>query len=85
VKVAARAISPQALVAAAFRLREIGIFIALVIVVLLFSIRATNFATVANWRDIATDVAMVIVVAVGETRRTSRRTRWPTTTACRSW
>ena len=66
-KPATRAFSPQALVGAAFRLREIGIFAALAVVVLLFSIRATNFATLANWRDIATDVAMVIVVAVGET------------------
>ncbi len=66
-KSATNAFSPQALVAAAFRLREIGIFAALAFVVLLFSIQATNFATLANWRDIATDVAMVIVVAVGET------------------
>jgi len=62
-----RGFSPQTLVAAAFRLREVGIFIALSATVLFFSIRATNFATVSNWRDIATDVAMVIVVAVGET------------------
>ena len=59
--------SPQALAAAAFRLREFGIFVALAVTVLFFSIRATNFATVGNWRDIATDVAMVVVVAVGET------------------
>src|SRR5439155_842902 len=62
-----RRLSPQELAAAAFRLREIGIFIALSATVLFFSIRATNFATVSNWRDIATDVAMVVVVAVGET------------------
>ncbi len=62
-----RRLSPQALAAAAFRLREIGIFVALATTVLLFSVRASNFATVANWRDIATDVAMVVVVAVGET------------------
>lgn len=62
-----RRLSPQALAAAAFRLRELGIFIALAAAVLFFSLRATNFATVANWRDIATDVAMVVVVAVGET------------------
>jgi rhamnose transport system permease protein len=62
-----RRLSPQALAAAAFRLREIGIFAALSATVLFFSIRATNFATVSNWRDIATDVAMVVVVAVGET------------------
>jgi rhamnose transport system permease protein len=60
-------LSPQALVAAAFRLREFGIFVALAVTVLFFSIRATNFATVGNWQDIATDVAMVVVVAVGET------------------
>jgi rhamnose transport system permease protein len=60
-------LSPQGLAAAAFRLREFGIFVALAVTVLFFSIRATNFATVANWQDIATDVAMVVVVAVGET------------------
>ena len=62
-----RNISPHALAASAFRLRELGIFVALAATVLLFSIKATNFATVANWQDIATDVAMVVVVAVGET------------------
>jgi rhamnose transport system permease protein len=60
-------ISAQSLVSAAFRLRELGIGIALVLTVLLFSVRATNFATVSNWQDIASDVAMVVVVAVGET------------------
>jgi rhamnose transport system permease protein len=60
-------LSPQAVAAAAFRLREFGIFVALAVTVLFFSIRATNFATVGNWQDIATDVAMVVVVAVGET------------------
>jgi rhamnose transport system permease protein len=60
-------LSPQAVAAAAFRLREFGIFVALGVTVLFFSVRATNFATVGNWQDIATDVAMVVVVAVGET------------------
>jgi rhamnose transport system permease protein len=60
-------LSPQAVAATAFRLREFGIFVALAVTVLFFSIRATNFATVGNWQDIATDVAMVVVVAVGET------------------
>jgi rhamnose transport system permease protein len=59
--------SGQALVSAAFRLRELGIGIALALTVLLFSLRATNFATVSNWQDIASDVAMVVVVAVGQT------------------
>jgi rhamnose transport system permease protein len=67
VRPAAGAFSPQTLVAAVFRLREIGIFAALAVVVLVFSIQATSFATLGNWRDIATDVAMVVVVAVGET------------------
>jgi rhamnose transport system permease protein len=62
----ARAISPQSLVSAAIRLRELGVFVALAATVIFFSIQATNFATVTNWQNIATDVAMVIVVAVGE-------------------
>jgi rhamnose transport system permease protein len=62
-----RRVSPQTLAAAAFRLREAGIFVALGVTVLLFSVRAHGFATVGNWQDIATDVAMVVVVAVGET------------------
>ncbi|HSS73311.1 MAG TPA: ABC transporter permease [Gaiellaceae bacterium] len=62
-----RGTSAQGLLSAAFRLRELGIGIALVVTVLLFSLRATNFATVSNWQDIASDVAMVVVVAVGET------------------
>jgi rhamnose transport system permease protein len=66
-KALGRTVSPQAIVSAAFRLRELGIGVALVVTVLLFSLRATNFATVGNWQDIASDVAMVIVVAVGET------------------
>jgi rhamnose transport system permease protein len=60
-------LSPHALASAAIRLRELGIFAALAATVLFFSIQATNFATVSNWQNIATDVAMVIVVAVGET------------------
>jgi rhamnose transport system permease protein len=61
-----KAMSPQSLVSAAVRLRELGIFVALAATVLFFSVQATNFATVTNWQNIATDVAMVIVVAVGE-------------------
>ena len=64
---AQRRVSPHTLAAAAFRLRELGIVVALGGSVLLFSVRAHGFATVGNWQDIATDVAMVIVVAVGET------------------
>jgi rhamnose transport system permease protein len=47
--------------------RDLGIFVALAATVLLFSVQAKNFATTGNWRDIATDVAMVVAVAVGET------------------
>jgi rhamnose transport system permease protein len=67
VSTAARRVSPQTLAAAAFRLRELGIFVALVASVLFFSVRAHGFATVGNWQDIATNVAIVVVVAVGET------------------
>jgi rhamnose transport system permease protein len=62
-----RSVSPYTLATAAFRLRELGIFVALAFSVLVFSARAGNFLTVGNWQDIATDVAMVVVVAVGET------------------
>jgi rhamnose transport system permease protein len=62
-----RSLSPHAVAAAAFRLRELGIFVALGATVLFFSVRATNFATIGNWQDIATDVALVAAVAVGET------------------
>jgi rhamnose transport system permease protein len=65
--VAGHTVTPQALAGAAFRLREVGIFVALAVTVLFFSLRATNFATVENWQDIAADVAMVVAVAVGET------------------
>ena len=66
-KTGSQRLSPQAVASAALRLRELGIFIALGATVVFFAIRADNFATVGNWQDIATDVAMVVVVAVGET------------------
>ena len=62
-----RRLSPAALADAAFRLRELGIFVALLVCVVLFAARAHNFLTPGNWQDIATDVAMIAVVAVGET------------------
>ena len=49
------------------RLRDAGILVVLLVTILIFSVQATNFATKGNWQDIATDVAMVITVAVGET------------------
>ena len=55
------------LAAAAFRLRELGILVALGVAVLFFTVRATNFLTVDNWQDIAKDVAIVVVVGIGET------------------
>jgi len=60
-------LSSSELAEAAFRLRELGIFAALLICIVFFTLRASNFLTVGNWQDIATDVAMVAVVAVGET------------------
>jgi rhamnose transport system permease protein len=53
--------------AAVGRARDLGIFVALAVTVLIFGIQADNFATTSNWQNIATDVSMVIVVAVGET------------------
>ncbi len=62
-----RRLTPQKLAAAAFRLREIGIAAALGISVLFFAIRAPDFLSVSNWQGIAQNVAIVAVVAVGET------------------
>ena len=63
----AQELTPQRLAAAAFRLREIGVAIALVAAVVFFGIRAPNFLTVGNWQGILQNVAIVAVVAVGET------------------
>jgi len=57
----------ESLAASAFRLRELGILVALGVAVLFFTARATNFLTVDNWQDIAKDVAIVVVVGIGET------------------
>jgi len=62
-----RAMKPQELAAAAFRLREIGIVLALFVVIVFFGSRATNFLSVSNWQAIAQNVSIVVVVAVGET------------------
>jgi rhamnose transport system permease protein len=62
-----RGLSAQSLAQAAFRLREAGIFIALAVAVLFFWARADNFMSVENWQNIATDVAIVAVLAVGQT------------------
>jgi rhamnose transport system permease protein len=62
-----RFVSAQSLAEAAVRLRELGIFVALAFTILFFAVRADNFMTAGNWRDIATDVSMVVVVAVGQT------------------
>ncbi len=51
---------------AVFRLREIGIVVALGVAVLFFAVRAPNFLTLTNWQAIAKDVAIVLVVGVGE-------------------
>jgi rhamnose transport system permease protein len=67
VNLAPRGVSAHALASAAFRLRELGIFIALGVAVVFFWARANNFMTVGNWQDIATDVALVAVLAVGQT------------------
>ncbi|MER3410530.1 MAG: ATPase [Thermoleophilia bacterium] len=61
-----RRVTPHGL-AAALRLRETGIVIALAAVCVFFSIRATNFLTLDNWQDIAKEVAIVVAVGVGET------------------
>jgi rhamnose transport system permease protein len=60
-------VNAQTFVTAAFRLREIGIVIALAVAVIFFGVRADNFLTLGNWQGIAQNVAIVVVVGVGET------------------
>jgi rhamnose transport system permease protein len=62
-----RGMSPQAIAAAAFRLREIGIVMALGAAIVFFALRASHFLSTGNWQGIAQNVAIVVVVAVGET------------------
>ena len=62
-----RRISPQSLAVAVFRLREAGILLALGAAVTFFAIRAPNFLSIGNWQGIAQNVAIVVVVGVGET------------------
>lgn len=62
-----RRMTAESVAAAAFRLREIGLLAALGVAVVFFTVRATNFLTVDNWQDIAKDVAIVVVVGIGET------------------
>ena len=62
-----RGLKPQELAAAAFRLREIGIVIALGVADRLLRDPRAELPHVGNWQDIAKDVAIVVVVAVGET------------------
>jgi rhamnose transport system permease protein len=63
---AARRMSAQELAATAFRLREIGILAALLVAIVFFTIRAPHFLSVGNWQGIAQNVAIVVVVGVGE-------------------
>jgi rhamnose transport system permease protein len=47
-------------------LRELGILVFLVIVVIIISIRSPVFLTLGNMHDIALDAAILAIVAVGE-------------------
>jgi rhamnose transport system permease protein len=53
--------------AAALRLRELGIAVALLVAFLVFSLRADAFLTTGNWRNISVSAAVVVAVAVGQT------------------
>ena len=65
--ISGRRISAKRMSTAVFRLRELGIGIGLAVAILFFAVRAQNFLTLGNWQDIAQNVAVVVVVAVGET------------------
>ena len=63
----ASAVSLHTLAVTAFRLRELGIAVALLVAVAFFALRSEAFLTSGNWRNIALNVATVVVVAVGQT------------------
>ena len=60
-------VSLHTLAVTAFRLRELGIAVALLVAIVFFSVRSDAFLTAGNWRNIALNVATVVVVAVGQT------------------
>ena len=60
-------LSLQTVATAAFRLRELGIAIALLVAIAIFAVQAESFMTVGNWRNISVSVAVVLAVAVGQT------------------
>jgi rhamnose transport system permease protein len=60
-------LTPRNLASAVFRLREAGILFVLGAAIIFFAIRAPNFLSIGNWQGIAQNVAIVIVVGVGET------------------
>ena len=64
---AAPAASLHTLAVTAFRLRELGIAVALLAAIVFFAVRSDAFFTSSNWQDIALNVATVVVVAVGQT------------------
>ena len=66
-KVASPTASLHTLAVTALRLRELGIAVALLVAIALFTFRSDAFLTADNWRNIALNVATVVVVAVGQT------------------
>jgi rhamnose transport system permease protein len=58
--------SARRVATAALRLREAGIVVALAVIILIFSLSVSNFATLSNWQGIARSAALVVVVGVGE-------------------
>ncbi len=65
--VARSAPSAQSLAQMAFRLREFGVVVALLLVIVFFATTATNFITVRNLQNVITNVAITTVVAIGVT------------------
>lgn len=62
-----RRLTAHDLAAAVLRLREFGIAFGLVVAVVFFAVREPHFLSTSNWQDIAKDVAIVVVVGIGET------------------
>lgn len=58
--------SAESLVHLAFRLREFGVVAALAVIILVFSLTALNFFTFRNVQNVAINVAITLVVGIGE-------------------
>lgn len=47
--------------------RETGIFVFIILLIVVISLRTSNFLNVANFRDILLDISILVIIAIGQT------------------